>query len=58
MTTLGAMANVYNDLAHDEKLRAIVVGATEVADNCDGEPPRFEQYAFNNDGLSKSRLNS
>ena len=58
MTTLGAMANVYDDLAHDEKLRAMFVGVTEVADNCSGEPPRFEQYALDNDDLSKSRLKS
>ncbi len=58
MTTLGAMANVYDDLAHDEKLRAMFAGVTEVADNCDGEPPRFEQYALENDALTKSRLKS
>jgi nitrite reductase/ring-hydroxylating ferredoxin subunit len=58
MTTLGAMANVYDDLAHDGKLRAMFVGVTEVADNCSGEPPRFEQYALDNDDLSKSRLKS
>nr|ABC72336.1 sugar ABC transporter permease protein [uncultured haloarchaeon] len=58
MTTLGAMANLYGDLAHDEKLRAMIVGVTEVADNCDGEPPRFEQYALDNDDLSQSRLKS
>ena len=58
MTTLGAMANLYDALAHDEKLRAMIVGVTEVADNCDGEPPRFEQYALGNDDLSKPRLKS
>ncbi|MEF8851837.1 MAG: Rieske (2Fe-2S) protein [Haloarculaceae archaeon] len=58
MTTLGAMANLYDEVAHDEKLRAMFVGVTAVADNCDGEPPRFEQYALGNDDLSKSRLKS
>jgi nitrite reductase/ring-hydroxylating ferredoxin subunit len=58
LTTLGAMANLYDDLAHDEKLRAMIVGVTAVADNCDGEPPRFEQYALDNEDLSKSRLES
>ena len=58
MTTLGAMANLHDDVAHDEKLRAMFVGVTEVADNCSGEPPRFEQYALDNDDLSKSRLKS
>jgi len=58
MTTLGAMANLYETVAHDEKLRAMIVGVTEVADNCDGAPPRFEQYALGNDDLSKPRLKS
>jgi len=58
MTTLGAMANLYDEVGHDEKLRAMFVGVTEVADNCSGEPPRFEQYALNNDDLSKARLKS
>lgn len=58
MTTLGAMANLHDALAHDEKLRAMIVGVTTVADNCDGEPPRFEQYALDNEALSKSRLKS
>jgi hypothetical protein len=50
------MANLYDDLAHDERLRATIVGVAAVADNCDGEPPRFEQYALGNRELSKSRL--
>jgi nitrite reductase/ring-hydroxylating ferredoxin subunit len=58
LTTLGAMANLYDELAHEEKLRAMWVGAMEVADNCAGEPPRFEQYALDNDDLSKGRLKS
>jgi hypothetical protein len=56
LTTLSAMANLYDGLAHDEKLRAMIVGVTEVAENCAGELPRFEQYALGNDELSKSRL--
>jgi len=56
LTTLGAMANIYDDVAHDEKLRAMYVGVTEVADNCDGEPPRFDQYALTNEELTKERL--
>jgi len=58
LTTLGAVANLYDDVAHDEKLRALVTGVTSVADNCAGEPPRFDQYALENDDLSKRRLKS
>ncbi|GCF13128.1 hypothetical protein Harman_10630 [Haloarcula mannanilytica] len=58
LTTLGAMANLYDDVAHDEKLRAMYVGVTAVADDCAGEPPRFPQYELGNDALSKSRLKS
>jgi nitrite reductase/ring-hydroxylating ferredoxin subunit len=58
LTTLGAMANLYDQVDHDEKLRAMYVGAMEVADNCNGEPPRFDQYALDNEDLSKERLKS
>ncbi len=58
LTTLGAMANIYDDVAHDEKMRAMFVGVSAVADNCAGEPPRFDQYALSNDDLSKTRLKS
>jgi len=58
LTTLGAMANLYDDVAHDEKLRAMYVGVTAVADDCADEPPPFPQYELGNDDLSKSRLKS
>jgi nitrite reductase/ring-hydroxylating ferredoxin subunit len=58
LTTLGAMANLYDDVAHDEKRRAMYVGVTAVADDCAGESPRFTQYELGNDALSKSRLKS
>jgi len=58
LTTLGAMANLYDDVAHDEKRRAMFVGVSAVADNCAGEPPRFDQYALDNEELSKARLKS
>jgi nitrite reductase/ring-hydroxylating ferredoxin subunit len=58
LTTLGAMANLYDDVAHGEKQRAMYVGAREVARECDGEPPRFAQYALTNEDLSKDRLKS
>jgi nitrite reductase/ring-hydroxylating ferredoxin subunit len=58
LTTLGAMANLYGQVDHPEKLRAMYVGVGEVADNCAGEPPRFDQYALGNEDLSKARLKS
>ncbi len=56
LTTLGTMANLYTHVGHDEKLRAMYVGAREVADETAGEPPRFDQYALDNEDLSKERL--
>jgi nitrite reductase/ring-hydroxylating ferredoxin subunit len=58
LTTLGAMANLYGQVDDDEKRRAMFVGVREVADNCAGEPPRFDQYALDNEDLSKARLKS
>jgi nitrite reductase/ring-hydroxylating ferredoxin subunit len=56
LTTLGTMANLYDWVGHDEKLRAMYVGAREVADNVAGEPARFDQYALGNEELTKDRL--
>ncbi|MFB6074462.1 MAG: Rieske (2Fe-2S) protein [Haloarculaceae archaeon] len=56
LTTLGAMANLYPRVDHDEKLRTMYVGVGEVADNCAGEPPRFPQYELGNADLSADRL--
>jgi len=58
LTTLGAMANLYDRVDHAEKLRAMHVGVGAVADNCSGEPPRFDQYALGNRELTKARLKS
>jgi nitrite reductase/ring-hydroxylating ferredoxin subunit len=56
LTTMGAMANLYDWVGHDEKLRAMYIGAREVAADVAGEPPRFDQYALDNEELSKDRL--
>jgi nitrite reductase/ring-hydroxylating ferredoxin subunit len=58
LTTLGAMANVYDRVDHDEQLRALYVGISTVADDCAGEPPRHPQYELDNGDLSKERLKS
>ena len=56
LTTLGTMANLYGWVDHPEKRRAMYIGTQEVAANCAGEPPRFEQYALDNETLDKERL--
>ncbi len=56
LTTLGCMANLYDDVGPRDKRRAMFLGARTVADECAGEPPRFQGYAFENRDLSKERL--
>ncbi|WP_256684107.1 Rieske (2Fe-2S) protein [Halococcus qingdaonensis] len=58
LTTLGCMANLYDHVGGRDKRRAMFTGVREVADNSAGEPPRFQQYAFDNQNLSKERLKS
>lgn len=56
LTTLGVMANLYDDVVGQDKRRAMFAGVGAVADDAAGEPPRFEQYALQNTDLSKERL--
>jgi nitrite reductase/ring-hydroxylating ferredoxin subunit len=58
LTTLGCAANLYSQVGGRDKRRAMFTGVREVADGCAGEPPRFQQYAFDNRDLSKDRLKS
>jgi nitrite reductase/ring-hydroxylating ferredoxin subunit len=58
LTTLGTMANLYDWVDHDQKLRAMYVGTREVADEVSGSPARFDQYALDNEELTKDRLKS
>ncbi|EMA51467.1 Rieske (2Fe-2S) protein [Halococcus thailandensis] len=58
LTTLGCMANLYDHVGGRDKRRAMFTGVREVADDSAGEPPRFQQYAFDNRNLSKERLKS
>ncbi|EMA43271.1 Rieske (2Fe-2S) protein [Halococcus saccharolyticus] len=58
LTTLGCMANLHGHVGGRDKRRAMFMGVREVADDSVGEPPRFQQYAFDNQDLSKSRLKS
>ncbi|WP_435195646.1 Rieske (2Fe-2S) protein [Natronomonas sp. EA1] len=58
LTTLGCMANLYSQVGGRDKRRAMFTGVREVASEAAGEPPRFQQYAFENRELSKERLTS
>ncbi|MFC5970596.1 Rieske (2Fe-2S) protein [Halomarina salina] len=56
LTTLGCMANLYDDVGGRDKRRAMFMGVREVADETAGSAPRFQQYAFDNREVSKERL--
>ncbi|WP_254537508.1 Rieske (2Fe-2S) protein [Halomarina litorea] len=58
LTTLGCMANLHGEVGGRDKRRAMFLGVREVADECAGEPPRFQQYAFDNREVPKERLKS
>ncbi len=46
LTILACMANVMDDLGQKDKRRAQYTGLRHVASDCAGEPPRFDQPAF------------
>jgi hypothetical protein len=50
------MANLLPDLTPEDRKRALYQGLVEVASDCAGEPPRFEQDAFEDRSLSRERL--
>ncbi|MEF8843663.1 MAG: Rieske (2Fe-2S) protein [Haloarculaceae archaeon] len=56
LTTLGCMANLHGDVGGRDRRRAMFVGVREVASECAGEPPRFQQYGFENREVSRARL--
>ena len=56
LTTLGCMANLHDDVGGRDKRRAMFMGVREVADESAGEPPRFQQYGFDNREVPKERL--
>ena len=58
LTTLGSMANLYEDVGARDRRRAMFLGVREVADDVSGDPPRFQQYALGNRDLSPDRLKS
>ncbi|MFC7096853.1 Rieske 2Fe-2S domain-containing protein [Halobaculum marinum] len=56
LTILVALANRLPDLDDDDRKRALYQGLTEVAGDCAGEPPKFDQEAFDATGTSFDRL--
>ncbi len=58
LTTLGCMANLHGEVGPRDRRRAMFLGVREVASDCAGEPPRFQQYEFDNRDLSTERLTS
>jgi nitrite reductase/ring-hydroxylating ferredoxin subunit len=58
LTTLSYMADLYPYLGGRDRRRAIYTGVRTVADDCAGQPPRFQHHAFENQRLSKARLKS
>jgi nitrite reductase/ring-hydroxylating ferredoxin subunit len=56
LTILAAMANVVDDLRPEDRKRATYTGLRHVASDCAGEPPRFDQPAFEMDDPAPGRL--
>jgi nitrite reductase/ring-hydroxylating ferredoxin subunit len=56
LTILAAMANVLDELRPEDRRRALYTGLRSVASDCSGEPPRFDQPAFEMDDPSAERL--
>jgi nitrite reductase/ring-hydroxylating ferredoxin subunit len=58
LTTLSYMADLYPVLGGRDRRRAMLTGIQQVAEDCAGEPARFQQHAFGNRELSTARLKS
>ncbi|WP_327053431.1 Rieske (2Fe-2S) protein [Halomicrococcus gelatinilyticus] len=56
LTIHASMANVLDDLRSEDRTRALYTGLRYVADDCQGEPPKFDQPAFDARDLSADRL--
>jgi nitrite reductase/ring-hydroxylating ferredoxin subunit len=56
LTILTAMTNVLPALATEDRKRALYQGVVEVASDCAGESPRFDQDAFTDHDLPRERL--
>ncbi|WP_323172080.1 Rieske (2Fe-2S) protein [Natrialba sp. PRR66] len=58
LTILGCMANLIDDIDPDDRKRALYTGVRHVADDCAGEPPSFDQPAFDTTEVTFDRLKS
>ena len=58
LTVLTALANRLPTLDEQDRRRALYQGLVEVAGDCDGEPPKFDQDAFSATDVSFDRLRS
>jgi nitrite reductase/ring-hydroxylating ferredoxin subunit len=58
LTILSAMANLQDALRPEDQRRALYTGLYRVAEDCQGEPPSFDQPSFSTDELSRDRLES
>ncbi|MFC6952014.1 Rieske 2Fe-2S domain-containing protein [Halorubellus litoreus] len=56
LTILAALTNALDVLDGDDRKRATYTGLRHVASDCAGEPPRFDQPAFDVDDVSADRL--
>ena len=58
LTILSAMANLHGELRPEDQRRALYTGLYRVAEDCEGQPPKFDQPAFSARDLSRDRLES
>lgn len=58
LTILSAMANLHGELRPEDRRRALYTGLYRVAEDCEGQPPKFDQPAFSARDLSRDRLES
>ena len=56
LTILVALANVQDELGPTDRKRALFQGLRSVADDCAGQPPKFEQEEFTARDVSFERL--
>jgi nitrite reductase/ring-hydroxylating ferredoxin subunit len=56
LTILTSMANCLDAFAPEERKRALYLGTAHVANDCAGEPPRFQQHGFETRDVSTTRL--
>ncbi|WP_254765961.1 Rieske (2Fe-2S) protein [Salinilacihabitans rarus] len=58
LTILGCAANLFDDLAAEDRKRALYTGARHVASDCADESPHFDQPSFSTEAVAFDRLKS